>query len=89
MSELLEFATSLSIAVGPESAVCVSAYAFQGQPPETERPVIIHRAILGSVERMIAVLTEHYGGKWPFWLSPRQVRTHAYLRALVVASEVC
>jgi hypothetical protein len=44
----------------------------QGQP-ETERPVIIHRAILGSVERMIAVLTEHYGGKWPFWLSPRQV----------------
>ena len=40
--------------------------------PETERPVIIHRAILGSVERMIAVLTEHYGGKWPFWLSPRQ-----------------
>ena len=37
-----------------------------------ERPVMIHRAILGSVERMIAVLTEHTGGKWPFWLSPRQ-----------------
>uniref|UniRef100_A0AAR2KY62 threonine--tRNA ligase n=1 Tax=Pygocentrus nattereri TaxID=42514 RepID=A0AAR2KY62_PYGNA len=37
------------------------------------RPVIIHRAILGSVERMIAILTENYGGKWPFWLSPRQV----------------
>eukprot|EP00842_Homolaphlyctis_polyrhiza_P005568 jgi/Hompol1/6011/HPOL_001462-RA len=37
------------------------------------RPVMIHRAILGSVERMIAILTEHYGGKWPFWLSPRQV----------------
>lgn len=36
------------------------------------RPVMIHRAILGSVERMIAVLTENYGGKWPFWLSPRQ-----------------
>lgn len=33
---------------------------------------MIHRAILGSVERMIAILTEHYGGKWPFWLSPRQ-----------------
>merc|ERR1712098_350307 len=33
---------------------------------------MIHRAILGSVERMIAVLTENFGGKWPFWLSPRQ-----------------
>lgn len=37
-----------------------------------ERPVIIHRAILGSVERMIAILTESFGGKWPFWMSPRQ-----------------
>nr|XP_054756713.1 threonine--tRNA ligase 1, cytoplasmic-like isoform X1 [Lytechinus pictus] len=37
-----------------------------------KRPVIIHRAILGSVERMIAILTENFGGKWPFWLSPRQ-----------------
>lgn len=41
--------------------------------PNQERPIIIHRAILGSVERCIAVLCEHYGGKWPFWLSPRQV----------------
>ncbi|XP_070267870.1 threonine--tRNA ligase 1, cytoplasmic [Myotis yumanensis] len=40
---------------------------------DKKRPVIIHRAILGSVERMIAILTENYGGKWPFWLSPRQV----------------
>jgi threonyl-tRNA synthetase len=37
-----------------------------------ERPVMIHRAILGSVERMLAILLEHYAGKWPFWLSPRQ-----------------
>jgi threonyl-tRNA synthetase len=37
-----------------------------------QRPVMIHRAMLGSVERMAAVLTEHFGGKWPFWLSPRQ-----------------
>jgi len=36
-------------------------------------PVIIHRAILGSIERMFAILCEHYGGKWPFWLSPRQI----------------
>lgn len=42
-------------------------------PDGTEkRPVMIHRAILGSVERMIAILTENFGGKWPFWLSPRQ-----------------
>ncbi|XP_022733882.1 threonine--tRNA ligase, mitochondrial 1-like isoform X3 [Durio zibethinus] len=37
-----------------------------------EKPVMIHRAILGSVERMFAILLEHYKGKWPFWLSPRQ-----------------
>lgn len=37
------------------------------------RPVMIHRAILGSIERFTAILTEHFAGKWPFWLSPRQV----------------
>jgi threonyl-tRNA synthetase len=41
--------------------------------PGHERPVIIHRAILGSVERFIAILAEHLNGKWPLWLSPRQV----------------
>ncbi|XP_052017219.1 threonine--tRNA ligase 2, cytoplasmic isoform X1 [Apodemus sylvaticus] len=40
---------------------------------DKNRPVIIHRAILGSVERMVAILSENYGGKWPLWLSPRQV----------------
>nr|KAF6411927.1 hypothetical protein HJG63_018884 [Rousettus aegyptiacus] len=40
---------------------------------DKKNPVIIHRAVLGSVERMIAILSENYGGKWPFWLSPRQV----------------
>lgn len=35
-------------------------------------PVIIHRAILGSFERFMALLMEHYDGKWPFWVSPRQ-----------------
>lgn len=38
-----------------------------------EHPVIIHRAILGSVERMIAILTENYYGKFPLWLSPKQI----------------
>lgn len=47
--------------------------SYKAEDGSMERPVIIHRAILGSVERMIAVLIEHTGGKWPFWLSPRQV----------------
>ena len=38
-----------------------------------QTPIIVHRAILGSVERMYAILTEHFAAKWPFWLSPRQV----------------
>lgn len=37
------------------------------------RPVMIHRAIIGSFERFMAILTEHFAGKWPFWLSPRQI----------------
>jgi tRNA synthetase class II (G, H, P, S and T)/anticodon tRNA-binding protein len=37
------------------------------------RPVMVHRAVLGSFERFIAILTEHFAGKWPLWLSPRQV----------------
>ena len=37
------------------------------------RPVMIHRAIVGSFERFIAILCEHFAGKWPFWLSPRQI----------------
>jgi threonyl-tRNA synthetase len=36
-------------------------------------PVMIHRAVLGSVERLMALLIEHYNGLWPFWLNPRQV----------------
>lgn len=47
-------------------------YVSGGEDGEKKRPVMIHRAILGSVERMIAILCENYGGKWPFWLSPRQ-----------------
>ncbi len=41
--------------------------------PGRARPVMIHRAIIGSFERFIAILTEHFAGKWPFWLSPRQI----------------
>ena len=41
--------------------------------PGCARPVMIHRAIYGSFERFIAILCEHFGGKWPFWMSPRQI----------------
>ena len=41
---------------------------------EFTRPVMLHRAMLGSVERIFAVLCEHWGGKWPFWISPRQIQ---------------
>lgn len=52
---------------GPEETSAGDA----NKPPT--RPVMIHRAILGSLERFIAIITEHFAGKWPFWLSPRQV----------------
>lgn len=38
-----------------------------------KRPIIIHRAVIGSVERFSGVLMEHYAGKWPFWINPRQI----------------
>lgn len=48
-------------------------YRAKDETSDLVRPVMIHRAILGSVERMSAILTEHFAGKWPFWISPRQV----------------
>jgi len=39
---------------------------------EEETPVLIHRAIFGSMERFIGILIEHYAGNFPFWLSPNQ-----------------
>lgn len=41
--------------------------------PGRARPVMIHRAIIGSFERFFGIIIEHFGGKWPFWLSPRQI----------------
>lgn len=42
-----------------------------GLDPAYRRPVIVHRAIYGSIERFMALLIEHYAGRYPFWLSPR------------------
>jgi threonyl-tRNA synthetase len=38
-----------------------------------KRPILVHRAILGSLERFVGVLIEHFGGKFPFWCAPTQV----------------
>uniref|UniRef100_A0A8C5ELC8 threonine--tRNA ligase n=1 Tax=Gouania willdenowi TaxID=441366 RepID=A0A8C5ELC8_GOUWI len=46
---------------------------YVGRDGAQHRPVMIHRAVLGSLERMIAILAENFGGKWPLWLSPVQV----------------
>lgn len=40
---------------------------------EKQRPVMLHRALLGSVERFIGVLTEHFAGRFPLWINPEQV----------------
>ena len=40
---------------------------------EKQRPVMLHRALLGSIERFIGVLTEHFAGRFPLWLNPQQV----------------
>lgn len=40
---------------------------------QKQRPVMLHRALLGSVERFIGVLTEHFAGRFPLWLNPKQV----------------
>ena len=46
---------------------------YVGEDGSKHRPVMIHRAVLGSFERFIGVLIENYSGKLPFWLAPRQV----------------
>ena len=46
---------------------------YIGEDGSKHRPVMLHRAILGSLERFIGILIEEYSGKFPFWLAPRQV----------------
>jgi threonyl-tRNA synthetase len=47
---------------------------YVGQDNAPHRPVVIHRAVCGSFERFLAILTEHYAGAFPTWLAPEQVR---------------
>jgi threonyl-tRNA synthetase len=46
---------------------------YTGPDGQKHRPVMIHRALLGSVERFFAILLEHYAGDFPLWLAPMQV----------------
>ena len=47
---------------------------YMGADNQEHNPVVIHRALLGSLERFVGILTEHYAGAFPFWLAPVQVR---------------
>ena len=47
---------------------------YEGKSGKKERPMIIHRSSIGALERTIAMLIEHYAGKFPLWLSPIQVK---------------
>ncbi len=67
---------------------------YVGEDGEKHRPVMIHRVIYGSVERFIGILTEHFGGAFPAWLAPVQVRVlaitervHDYARQVVAELE--
>ncbi len=62
---------------------------YIGEDGDKHRPVVIHRVIYGSMERLIALLIEHYGGAFPTWLAPVQVtvipvtdRSHDYAREI-------
>ncbi len=47
---------------------------YVGQDGEKHRPVMIHRVVFGSIERFIGILTEHFAGAFPSWLSPVQIK---------------
>lgn len=47
---------------------------YVGEDGQTHRPVMIHRVVLGSIERFIGVITEHFAGAFPLWLAPVQVK---------------
>jgi threonyl-tRNA synthetase len=51
--------------------------SYINEEGEKERPVVIHRAILGSYERFLAILIEHFAGRFPYWLAPVQVNVLA------------
>ena len=62
---------------------------YVGEDGEKHRPVMIHRALLGSIERFIGVITEHFAGAFPVWLNPVQVKVLPITdRALEYADQI-
>ena len=47
---------------------------YVGEDGQKHHPVMLHRAILGSLERFVGILIEHFNGKFPLWLAPEQIR---------------
>ena len=47
---------------------------YTDKDSQLKRPVMIHRAVMGSLERFLSVMIEHYAGRFPFWLAPEQIR---------------
>ena len=47
---------------------------YDGSDGKEHRPIMIHRVVLGSIERFIGILTEHFAGAFPLWLAPVQAR---------------
>ena len=48
--------------------------SYIGADGKEHRPYMVHRALLGSIERFFGILVEHYAGAFPFWLAPEQIR---------------
>ena len=65
----------ITTATGTYRGMRVSCMSTGMGPDNVEHtPVVIHRALLGSLERFIGIIVEHYGGAFPFWLAPVQAR---------------
>lgn len=61
--------------------------SFINEKSEKERPVVIHRAISGSLERFMGIVIEHFAGNFPLWLSPTQVKVIPVADAHVEAAQ--
>ena len=80
LSHILSALLTLLVCLVATLAAAVLIYAlaeeigltYTGADNAEHRPVLIHRALLGSFERFIAILLEHYAGAFPLWLAPVQ-----------------
>ena len=73
LAMLVTVFAGLAITASAADAV-LTVYTQAGADGEKHRPVMIHRVVLGSIERFIGVITEHFAGAFPLWLAPEQVK---------------